>query len=140
GVKIPAERYRPDVPTKHDIELIAALRDSPVDVIAVSFVRSGADMDAARAAVGPNAPWLMAKIETAAAIENLTGIIRASDAVMVARGDLGNELPIEDVPHLQKRIIRATVRNGKPVLVATQMLESMLESPMPTRAEATDVA
>jgi pyruvate kinase len=140
GVKIPAERYRADVPTTHDLELIEALRGSPVDVIAVSFVRSAADMNAARAAVGPNAPWLMAKVETAAAIENLTEIINASDAVMVARGDLGNELPIEDVPHLQKRIIRETVRNGKPVLVATQMLESMIESPAPTRAEATDVA
>jgi len=109
-------------------------------VIAVSFVRSAADMDAVRAAVGPNPPWLMAKIETAAAIENLAEIIHASDAVMVARGDLGNELPIEDVPHLQKRIIRETVRNFKPVLVATQMLESMIEAPAPTRAEATDVA
>jgi pyruvate kinase len=82
----------------------------------------------------------MAKIETATAVDNLTAIIQASDAVMVARGDLGTELPIEDVPHLQKQIIRETVRNGKPVLVATQMLESMIDAPSPTRAEATDVA
>jgi pyruvate kinase len=66
GVKIPAARYRPDVPTTHDLELIGALRGSPVDVMAVSFVRSAADMNAVRAAVGPHAPWLMAKIETAA--------------------------------------------------------------------------
>src|SRR5690606_36165901 len=80
------------------------------------------------------------KIETAAAVERLTETIQASDAIMVARGDLGTELPIEDVPHLQKQIIRETVRNGKPVLVATQMLESMTHAPTPTRAEATDVA
>jgi pyruvate kinase len=140
GVKIPTERLRANVPTDEDLALIEALRDAPVDIIAVSFVRSAADMLAVRRAVGPNGPWLMAKIETALAIENLTSIIDASDAVMVARGDLGNELPIEDVPHLQKRIIRETVLKGKPVLVATQMLESMIEAPAPTRAEATDVA
>jgi len=141
GVRIPAGRYRPTVPTPQDLELIGALRDSPVDILAVSFVRSAADMAAVReAAAGDHAPWLMAKIETAAAIENLAEIIDASDAVMVARGDLGMELPIEDVPHLQKHIIRETVRRDKPVVVATQMLESMIESPTPTRAEATDVA
>jgi pyruvate kinase len=140
GVRIPAGRYRASVPTAHDLELIDALRGSAVDILAVSFVRSAADMTAVRAAAGANPPWLMAKIETAAAVENLTEIIKASDAVMVARGDLGTELPIEEVPHLQKRIIRETVRHGKPVVVATQMLESMIESPAPTRAEATDVA
>lgn len=140
GVKIPTERLRANVPTDEDLEMIEALKDSPVDIIAVSFVRSAADMLAVRKVVPAGGPWLMAKIETALAIENLTEIIKASDAVMVARGDLGTELPIEDVPHLQKQIIKETVRNGKPVLVATQMLESMIESPTPTRAEATDVA
>jgi pyruvate kinase len=140
GVKIPTERLRASVPTAEDVMLLHALRDSPVDIIAVSFVRSADDMRAVRDVVGPGGPWLMAKIETAAAVDALASIIDASDAVMVARGDLGNELPIEDVPHLQKRIIRETVRQGKPVLVATQMLESMIEAPSPTRAEATDVA
>ncbi len=140
GVKLPTGRYRATVPTRHDVELIHALAGLPVDILAVSFVRSAAEMLAVRAAAGPNPPWLMAKIETAAAVDNLAEIIEASDSIMVARGDLGTELPIEDVPHLQKRIIRETVRNGKPVLVATQMLESMIESPAPTRAEATDVA
>jgi pyruvate kinase len=140
GVRIPAGRYRASVPTAHDLVLIDALRGSAVDILAVSFVRSAADMAAVRTAVGANPPWLMAKIETAAAVENLTEIINSSDAVMVARGDLGTELPIEEVPHLQKRIVRETVRHGKPVVVATQMLESMVESPTPTRAEATDVA
>ena len=140
GVKIPTERVRAQVPTEEDLALIRAFRDAPVDIIAVSFVRSAADMRAARAAVGPNGPWLMAKIETGLAVDNLTEIVAAADAVMVARGDLGTELPIEDVPHLQKRIIQETVRQGKPALVATQMLESMIEAPAPTRAEATDVA
>ena len=140
GVRIPAARLRATVPTAEDLQLIDAFHDSPVDIIAVSFVRSAADMMAARKALGPNPPWLMAKIETGAAVDNLAEVIEASDAVMVARGDLGTELPIEDVPHLQKRIIHDTVRSGKPVLVATQMLESMIDAPTPTRAEATDVA
>jgi pyruvate kinase len=140
GVKLPAARLRATVPTEEDLELIAAFRGLPVDVVAVSFVRSADDVTAVRRALGPNPPWVMAKIETAAAVENLRGVIEASDAVMVARGDLGTELPIEDVPHLQKRIIHDTVRSGKPVLVATQMLESMIQAPAPTRAEATDVA
>jgi pyruvate kinase len=140
GVKIPTQRYRASVPTDEDLQFVAAFRDAPVDIIAVSFVRSAADVEAVRRAAGAGGPWLMAKIETAPAIENLDAIIRASDAIMVARGDLGTELPIEDVPHLQKHIIRETVRNGKPVLVATQMLESMMQAPTPTRAEATDVA
>ncbi|MEO7190325.1 MAG: pyruvate kinase [Vicinamibacterales bacterium] len=140
GVNIPSKRFRGSVPTAEDLALIAAFRDSPVDVVAVSFVRAAADLIAVRNALGPDGPWVMAKIETAAGVENLTEIINASDAIMVARGDLGTELPIEAVPHLQKRIIRETVRRGKPVLVATQMLESMIEAPTPTRAEATDVA
>jgi pyruvate kinase len=140
GVKIPAARFHAQVPTDEDLEFLRHLRGASVDVVAVSFVRSASDMRAVREAVGDGGPWLMAKIETALAVENLSGIIDASDAVMVARGDLGNELPIEDVPHLQKRIIRETVRKGKPVLVATQMLESMIDAPTPTRAEVTDVA
>jgi pyruvate kinase len=140
GVKIPTERLHARVPTDEDLELLGAFRNEPVDIVAISFVRSAADVEAVRAAVGAGGPWLMAKIETAPAVERLAGIIQVSDAVMVARGDLGTELPIEDVPHLQKQIIRETVRNGKPVLVATQMLESMIQAPSPTRAEATDVA
>lgn len=140
GFKIPTEHFRADVPTDEDIELIHALSDCEIDILAVSFVRNADDMRAVRQVVGHDGPWLMAKIETAPAVENLAEIISVSDAVMVARGDLGTELPIEDVPHLQKRIIKATVRQGKPVLVATQMLESMIDAPSPTRAEAGDVA
>jgi pyruvate kinase len=140
GVKVPTNRFHGSVPTDADRRLLEAFKDAPVDIVAVSFVRSAADVRAVRDVVGPDGPWLMAKIETAPAVQQLTDIVHASDAVMVARGDLGTDLPIEDVPHLQKQIIRETVRNGKPVLVATQMLESMVQAPSPTRAEATDVA
>jgi pyruvate kinase len=140
GVRIPTGRFQAHVPTDEDRALIESFSKCPVDIIAISFVRTAADVLAVRDAVGPGGPWLMAKVETGAAVEHLTSIVQASDAIMVARGDLGTELPIEDVPHLQKQIIRETVRNGKPVLVATQMLESMVSAPGPTRAEATDVA
>src|SRR4029077_8830789 len=86
--------------------------------------------------------WLLvvAKIEKDVALQNIEAIVRASDAVMVARGDLGVELPFEAVPGAQKRIIRLANRYGRPVITATQMLESMIEHPRPTRAEASDVA
>ena len=140
GVSIPSKRFRGEVPTAEDLALITAFRDEPIDIVAVSFVRTAEDLVKVRAALGANPPWVMAKIETAAAVDHLDEIVRVADAVMVARGDLGTELPIEAVPHLQKRIIRETVRHGKPALVATQMLESMIEAPTPTRAEASDVA
>ncbi|NIR39168.1 MAG: pyruvate kinase, partial [Actinobacteria bacterium] len=88
----------------------------------------------------PRGPLLIAKIETRAAVDNLPGIIEAAGAIMVARGDLGNECSLEDLPHLQKQIIRDCIAGGRPVITATQMLESMVTSPAPTRAEASDVA
>jgi pyruvate kinase len=116
-----------------------------VDFIAVSFVRRADDIRQVREAVaaatsGPDHPLLVAKIETRAAVEDLEPILDVTDAVMVARGDLGTEFPIEEVPHLQKRIVRLCVEWGRPVITATQMLESMINSPMPTRAEVSDVA
>ncbi len=113
-----------------------------VDFIAVSFVGGPADLEAVRAVVrgvGGVLP-LVAKLERAKVIEHLEETVQAADAVMVARGDLGVELPIHRVPVLQKRIVAAGRLFGKPVIVATQMLESMMEHPRPTRAEATDVA
>src|SRR5205085_10949936 len=92
------------------------------------------------AALGCHRPMLVAKIETPTAIDNLDEIIEASDAVMVARGDLGTSCAIEDVPHLQKMIVRSCVQRGRPVITATQMLESMTHATRPTRAEASDVA
>lgn len=110
-----------------------------VDWVALSFVQKASDMIEARALVGDRA-GLVAKIEKPSALEQITDIIRLSDAVMVARGDLGVEMPLEQVPGVQKRITRASRRMGKPVVVATQMLESMITAPVPTRAEVSDVA
>jgi pyruvate kinase len=109
------------------------------DWIALSFVQRPQDMIDARARIGERA-WLMAKLEKPAALEQLDEIVKVSDAIMVARGDLGVELPPERVPGVQKRIIRSCRDHGKPVVVATQMLESMISAPVPTRAEASDVA
>ncbi len=110
-----------------------------VDIIALSFVQSVADIEEARALVQDRA-LIVAKIEKPAAIEHLEAIVAATDAVMIARGDLGVEFPPEDVPVIQRRIVRISRDAGKPVIVATQMLESMIENSAPTRAEAGDVA
>ena len=109
------------------------------DWIALSFVQRPEDVREARAIIGDRAA-IMSKLEKPAAVAHLEEIVAASDAVMVARGDLGVEMPAERVPAIQKRIIAACRHQGKPVVVATQMLESMVESPVPTRAEASDVA
>jgi pyruvate kinase len=140
GVHIPAERLRLHAPTAQDIELLKAMTTAGVDFAAVSFVRSAEDVALAKAAAGPDGPKLVAKIETAPAIADLERILQVADAVMVARGDLGIECPLEDVPHLQKKIIRSCVEAGVPVITATQMLESMITAPAPTRAEVSDVA
>jgi pyruvate kinase len=113
-----------------------------VDFVALSFVRTAAEVEVARQLVeshGRKVP-LITKLEKPQAIENLDAILDASDGVMVARGDLGVELPAEEVPMIQKTIIRKANHLGKPVITATQMLESMVSQPSPTRAEATDVA
>lgn len=110
-----------------------------VTTVALSFVQRPEDLDEARELVAGRAS-IIAKIEKPSAIEHLFAIVQRADAVMVARGDLGVEMPPEDVPSLQKRIIRACRYAGKPVIVATQMLESMMMAPAPTRAEASDVA
>jgi pyruvate kinase len=140
GVHLPSERLRLPTPTPHDLELLEVLAPAAPDIVAVSFVRSATDLQAVRAVVGPSGPMLMAKIETRAAVDDLPEILDVADALMVARGDLGIDCPVEEVPHLQKRIIRDCVAAGVPVITATQMLESMVHSPLPTRAEASDVA
>jgi len=113
--------------------------EQKADWIALSFVQRPEDVAEARSLIGEKAA-LMAKIEKPAAIDRLSDIIALSDGVMVARGDLGVELPPEDVPPLQNRIVASARHFGKPVVVATQMLESMISSPSPTRAEVSDVA
>lgn len=110
-----------------------------VDWVALSFVQRAADILEAKEIIDGRA-WVMAKMEKPRAMDHLDEILEACDGIMVARGDLGVELPIEQVPGLQKAITRAARRAGKPVVIATQMLESMIEAPGPTRAEVTDVA
>ena len=122
-----------------DVALAAAMR---VDFVALSFCRFPQDVEQLRSVLlthGSTAK-IVAKIEDQLAVGNLEGIIAVADAVMVARGDLGVECPMEDLPIIQRRIVRRCIIQGRPVIVATQMLESMITNPVPTRAEVTDVA
>jgi pyruvate kinase len=121
---------------RRDLDFVCALG---VDWLALSFVQRPEDVIEARELVARRAA-VMAKIEKPAALRNIEEIIRVSDGIMVARGDLGVEMPVSQVPQNQKRIVRACRRVGKPVIVATQMLESMILAPVPTRAEVSDVA
>ncbi len=119
-----------------DLEFVCELG---VDWLALSFVQRARDVEEARDLAKGRAA-ILSKIEKPAAVKSFAEILDASDGIMVARGDLGVELPVQNVPPIQKRLIRACRRAAKPVIVATQMLESMIESPMPTRAEVSDVA
>lgn len=121
---------------RKDLEFVCELG---VDWLALSFVQRPADVEEARDLAKGRAA-LMSKIEKPAAVRNFEAILEASDGIMVARGDLGVELPVQNVPPIQKQLVRACRAAAKPVIVATQMLESMIESPMPTRAEVSDVA
>jgi pyruvate kinase len=140
GLHVPSDRLRMATPTAEDLYMLDAFVDEGIDMVALSFVRSAHDLRRVGTEPHPRGPLIVAKIETRAAVENLEGIISASGAVMVARGDLGIELGIEDLPHLQKRIIRECIALGRPAITATQMFESMITSPSPTRAEVSDVA
>ncbi len=128
----------PALTAKDRADLAFAL-DHGADCIGLSFVQRPEDVEEARAIANGRA-WIMTKLEKPQALDNLDAILALSDAVMVARGDLGVELPPEEVPLAQKRIVRAARALGRPVVVATQMLESMINAPAPTRAEASDVA
>ena len=139
GVHLACERLALHAPTADDLDLAEAVAAAGADYVALSFVRQASDVEELRGVIGDRSQ-IVAKIETAAALSNLPGISAAADAVMVARGDLGIDCPLEDVPHLQKRIIRHCVEEGTPVVTATQMLESMIAAPAPTRAEVSDVA
>jgi len=150
GIHIPSDRTQLLTPTPEDLRILAAFVEVGVDMVALSFVRSADDLrrlelepslgGAITLEPNPSGPQIVAKIETRAAVENLDEIVKASGAVMVARGDLGAEFPISELPHLQKQIIRRCIAVGRPVITATQMLESMINAPSPTRAEASDVA
>ena len=142
GINLPGVAVSaPALSEKDEADLVFGLGQG-VDLVALSFVRAASDLHLARGIMsrhGRSVP-LISKLEKPQAIEHLDGILAASDGVMVARGDLGVELAPEDVPPIQKTIIRKANRRGIPVITATQMLESMIEQPTPTRAEASDVA
>ncbi|MGC8635279.1 MAG: pyruvate kinase [Candidatus Limnocylindrales bacterium] len=140
GVNVPSERLSIDALTDRDRQGARVATELGVDYVAQSFVRRADDVRALRRLLGDSAPPIVAKIETAAALGAIDEIVAVSDALMVARGDLGVELPFEEVPLLQKMLLRKALAAGLPSIVATQMLESMINAPRPTRAEASDVA
>jgi pyruvate kinase len=142
GINLPGIMVRvPSLTEKDSADLEFALKNG-VDAIAVSFVRTAEDVRLVRNRVSAygGETWIIAKLEKPEAIEQLDGILQAADGIMVARGDLGVEVPPEKVPAIQKHIIRRAAEYRKPVITATQMLESMIENPRPTRAEVSDVA
>jgi len=128
--------------TERDHECLKFALENGVDAVSQSFVERAADIEAVRKAAEDlgYSPFIIAKIERSGALKHIEGILRAADGIMVARGDLGVEIPIEDIAVVQKRIIRLANMLAKPVITATQMLESMVDNRRPTRAEATDVA
>lgn len=140
GVNVPDAVVPVPALTEKDRRDLTFALEQNADWIALSFVQRPEDVAEARKLMGDSTTALMAKIEKPAAVTRLDEIIELANGIMVARGDLGVELNPEEVPPLQKRIVAATRRSGKPVVVATQMLESMIESPAPTRAEVSDVA
>ena len=139
GINLPGINVSAPAISERDRDEVARLAEVGVDYVAMSFVRRPEDLVNLRALL-PRSVRLIAKIEKDTALENLSGILAVSDAIMVARGDLGVELPFEEVPLAQKRLIREANLAAKPVITATQMLESMIYAPRPTRAEVSDVA
>jgi pyruvate kinase len=142
-INLPGVKVSLPAMTEKDIADIQLGLELSVDYIALSFVRSAKDMRQLRKLVNKTKgrrPHIIAKIEDQQAVKNIDAIVRESDAVMVARGDLGIEVPYEELPIIQRKIVKTCLHVGRPVIVATHMLESMIQSPMPTRAEVTDVA
>jgi pyruvate kinase len=140
GVNAPGVRLKVEYPTRKDVDHLKFGLRQGVDFIAISFVRSASDVRAVRRLIPLDGPRVIAKIEKKEAVRNFDGILAEADGIMVARGDLGIEVPIETVPVIQKEIIRKCNEAGKPVIVATQMLLSMVNFPVPSRAEVTDVS
>jgi pyruvate kinase len=140
GVNIPSARLTGDGLTDGDRAAIPRALELRADLIAQSFVRTADDVRALKALLPADGPRLVAKIETQSALDRIEGILEVADGIMVARGDLGVDIPFEEVPLAQKRLIRAAQDRDRFTIVATQMLESMTVAPRPTRAEASDVA
>lgn len=142
GINLPTGTIQADSLTEKDKDDLLFGLEHDVDFVALSFVRSAKDILNAKQIItsqGKDTP-IIAKIEKHEAIDNIDAIIAESDGIMVARGDLGVEIPLENVPGIQKMLVKKACLAGKPVIIATQMLRSMVNSPRPTRAEATDVA
>lgn len=143
GVNVPGAKLQLEALTQKDIEDIHFGLDQGVDFIAPSFIRKAEDVYAIRQVLedrGDSQIKIISKIESREGVENMEEIIQASDGIMVARGDLGVEIQPEEIPLVQKKLIRECIRAAKPVITATQMLDSMIRNPRPTRAEVTDVA
>jgi pyruvate kinase len=145
GINLPGVAVSAPSLTEKDKSDLQFAFEHDIDYVALSFVRQARDLTMLREYMAKHGPTdhaipIIAKVEKGEAIHNIDAVLHEADAVMVARGDLGVELPVEDVPLLQKMIVRKCNELGKPVIIATQMLESMIENPSPTRAEASDVA
>ncbi len=142
SVNLPGVEIRFELPTQKDKEDILWAIEHGVDLLFLSFVNSSADVKSFRDFVEDKEGdmWLVSKIENSIGVENADNIIRASDGIMVARGDLGVEVPYEKLPHIQKYLIKKARQRGVPAIVATQLLPSMVENPYPTRAEISDIA
>lgn len=142
GVNLPGKKLRLGALTKQDIALLRFAVQNGADFVALSFVTTAAEVAKAKRLVkdAGSKAWIIAKIEKRQAVENFDEIVQKAQGVMVARGDLGVEMELEEIPTLQKEIITKANAAGKPVITATQMLESMVNNPVPTRAEVTDIA
>ena len=141
-INLPGVRVNLPPLTKKDLEDVALGAELGVDFVALSFARQISDLEELRSVVKKlgSTAQIIAKIEDQSAVRQIDDMIDAADAVMIARGDLGIEIPMEELPIIQRRIVKRCLRMGKPVIVATHMLESMIQNPVPTRAEITDVA
>ncbi|MFL6541905.1 MAG: pyruvate kinase [Chthoniobacterales bacterium] len=141
-INLPGVHVRLPAITLKDLDDIALGAELGVDFVALSFAHEGRDLQALRRELHKlrSTAGVVAKIETQSAVHNLDDMIEASDAVLIARGDLGIEMPMEELPTTQRRIVKHCIRAGKPVILATHLLESMVDNPVPTRAEVTDVA
>ena len=140
GVAIPAARLSSPALTTKDRSDIPRAVAIGANYVGLSFVRSAEDVVELRRLLGTDGPAIVAKIETRPAVDSFDAILDVADAVMIARGDLGVEMPYEEVPLIQKQLVRRALDHGVPSIVATQMLESMTAAPRPTRADASDVA
>jgi len=140
GINIPETNFSGSALTPKDIEDAKFGKENGADYICLSFVQTGDDIKELRKSLGNAKTTIIAKIERVVALRNLDDVVKNSDGIMIARGDLGIEIPIEEVPIIQKEIIRHAHWYQKPAIVATEMLASMIDSPRPTRAEVADIA